>query len=118
MKNLPYLKGGTCEKEKNTLSFSGNLKPLQFETFEEFCERADEILYVYTRYKKQIKLVEYKEYIYSKKLHENKKLDNAMKDKCFEWIMSLDYDDISINDLYSLLGLYRKGKKWDTNLKK
>lgn len=111
MKNLPYHKGGSCEKQKIELSFSGNLKELEFDTFEDFCKRANEILYVYTKYKKQIKLIEYKTYIYNKTLSQNKQLDNAMKDKCFEWIISLDYDEITINDLYSLLGLEKKGKK-------
>lgn len=110
MKNLPYFKGGTCEKKKNIISFKGNLKALQFDTFEEFCINADTILYTYTKYKKEIDLIAYKEYIYSKKLDEDLKMDNAMKDKCFEWIISLEYDDLSKNDLYSLLGKAKKGK--------
>lgn len=111
MKNLPYYKGGTCEKQINGLSFKGNLKALQFETFEEFCNRAEEILYYYTKYKTEINLIAYKKYIYSKKLSNDFKMDNAMKDKCYEWILSLDYDIVQINDLYSLLGREKKGKK-------
>lgn len=110
MKNLPYYKGGTCERQENHISFNGQLKALQFETFEEFCNKADLILYTYTKYKNEINLMAYKRYIYSRKLSNNKRMDNAMKDKCFEWIMSIDYDNISMNDLYSLLGKERKRK--------
>ena len=109
MKNLPYYKGGTCEKPKSHLSFNGHLKELKFSTFEDFCNRADKIIYTYMKYKKDIDLKAYKEYIYSKKLCSNERLDNAMKDKCFEWIISYEYEDITLNDLYALLGLYKKG---------
>lgn len=109
MKNLPYW-GGTCKKEKNILSFKGHLKALQFNTFEEFCNNAEEILYTYTKYQKEVNLCAYKRYIYSKKLDSRNEIDNAMKDKCFEWILSLEYQDTTINDLYSLLGLSKKGK--------
>lgn len=108
MKNLPYYKGGTCEKQENHLSFKGNLKELEFSTFEDFCKRADKILYIYTKYKKQINLKEYKKYIYSKTLDNEYRMSEAMKDKCFEWIISLDYDTINKNDLYSLLGKAKK----------
>ena len=111
MKNLPYLKGGTCEKRENHISFRGELKKLMFIDFEDFCNRADIILYTYTKFKKDINLIAYKEYIYSKTLSNNQKMDNAMKEKCFEWILSLDYDFISLNDLYSLLGKEKKEKK-------
>ena len=110
MKNLPYYKGGTCKKPKNKLSFKGNLKQLEFNTFEEFCNRADEILNTYIKNESIINKHEYKEYIYSKKLDQDEKIDNAMKDKCFEWIMSYEYDEIRLNDLYSLLGKAKKGK--------
>lgn len=111
MKNLPYYKGGTRQKQEYHLLFNGNLKELEFDTFEEFCKRANKILYTYTKYKKEINFVAYKQYIYNKKLNINTKLDNAMKDKCIEWLLSLEYEDISINDLYSLLGMAKKGKK-------
>ena len=104
-------KGGTCEKRKKIISFKGNLKTLQFNTFEEFCSNADKILYTYTKYRKEINLMAYKEYIYSRNLDENEQLNNAMRDKCFEWIISLEYDNISKNDLYSLLDLSKKGRK-------
>lgn len=110
MKNLPYFKGGTCKKAKTHISFIGNLKALKFDTFEEFCNNADRILYTYTKYKKQINLVAYKDYIYSKTLSQNYNLDIVMKEKCFEWILSLEYDDMQKNDLYALLGREKKGK--------
>lgn len=110
MKNLPYFRGGTCEKQKNHISFSNELKGLQFNNFEEFCNKAEIILNIYIKNKNKINIHEYKNYIYSKKLSNNPKLDIAMKDKCFEWIMSYEYDEIRINDLYSLLGKGKKGK--------
>ena len=109
MKNLPYFKGGTRQKQEYRLSFKGNLKELEFSDFEDFCNRAETILYIYTKYK--VDRHSYKEYIYGKKLHENKKIDNSLKDKCFEWIMSSEYDEVSMNDLYSLLGMIKKGKR-------
>lgn len=111
MKNLPYFKGGTCEKPKYRLSFRGSLKQLEFKTYEEFCNRADIILNTYIKNKNQINIHAYKEYIYSKTLSDDKRLDNAMKDKCFEWIMSYEYEILKNNDLYSLLGKAKKGKK-------
>ena len=106
MKNLPYFKGGTCEKQKNKLLFKGNLKELEFTDFEDFCNRAVAILNTYKKYK--VDRHSYKEYIYSKNFNTN--LDSAIKDKCFEWILSSEYEKISKNDLYSLLGLVKKGK--------
>lgn len=109
MKNLPYFKGGTCENKEYSLSLNGNLKELEFDTFEDFVNRADEILYVYTKYK--VDRHSYKKYIYSKKLSDNETMNNSLKDKCYEWIMSNEFEDISKNDLYSLLGMIKKGKK-------
>lgn len=111
MKNLPYFKGGTCEKTKIILSFNRELKELEFTSFEDFCKRAEIIFYTYSKNKKIINLSAYKKYIYSKKLSDSPRMDNAMKDKCLEWILSSEYEPISKNDLYSLLGLSRKGKK-------
>ena len=111
MKNLPYYKGGTCKKVEYNISFSGNLKKLKFETFEDFCERADEILYTYTKYKNQINFMAYKTYIYKHKFCDNETLDNALKDKCFEWIMSIDYEPLEKNVLYGMLGKMKKEKK-------
>lgn len=111
MKNLPYYKGGTCEKQEFDLSFSGHLKELEFIDFEDFCKRADEILYTYEKYKKEVNLIAYKKYIYSKRLDDEEKLDITMKEKCLEWVLSLDYDPLEKNVLYSILGMAKKGNK-------
>lgn len=108
MKNSPYW-GGTRQKQEYKLSFNGNLKELKFTDFEDFCNRADIIRYTYIKYRKLICLNAYKEYIYSKDFHTN--IDEALKDKCFEWILSYEYDKVSKNDLYSLLGMIKRGKK-------
>jgi hypothetical protein len=109
MKNLPYYKGGTRQKQEFHLSFKGNLKELEFVDFEDFCNRADIILKTYIKYRKEIDRKAYKEYIYSKKF--NTTIDDALKDKCYEWILSSEYELISKNDLYSLLGMIKRGKK-------
>lgn len=112
MKNSPYFnRGGTCEIRKYTLSFKGDLKELEFTTFKDFVKRADKIIYVYNKHIKEIDLKAYKDYIYSKKLNKEKSIDNAMKEKCFEWIISYQYHDTTINDLYSILGMVKGGKK-------
>lgn len=106
-------KGGSCKEKGNSLSFMGISKKLQFETFEEFCSRADEILeeFIEATNKKQLRLLDYKNYIYKHKFCNNESLNLAAKDKCFEWIMSYEYDKLSKNDLYSLLGKIRKEEK-------
>lgn len=109
MKNLPLYEGGTRQKQEYHLSFKGNLKELEFTDFEDFCTRADIILYTYTKYQNEVDLRAYKDYIYKKEF--NTSLDEALKDKCFEWILSNEYDSISKNDLYSLLGMIKRGKK-------
>lgn len=115
MKNLPYFKGGTRQKQEYHLSFKGSLKELEFDNYEDFCKRADEILYTYTKYK--VDRHSYKKYIYSRKLSDEPTMDNALKDKCFEWIISNEYEKIDKNDLYSLLGMIKKGIfKWNMNL--
>lgn len=108
MKNLPYYKGGTRQKQKFHLSFKGNLKELEFTDYEDFCNRADEILKAYTKCKNTLIRKAYKEYIYSKQFNTN--LEDALKDKCYEWILSGEYEKVSKNDLYSLLGMIKKGK--------
>ena len=57
-------------------------------------------------------MIEYKNYIYYQhKFSNNDRVDLAAKDKCFEWIMSYEYEKLSKNDLYSLLGKIRKEEK-------
>lgn len=108
MKNLPYYKGGTRQKQEYHLSFKGNLQELEFTDYEDFCNRADEILATYIKYQTESIRKAYKNYIYSKQFNTN--LDDALKDKCYEWILSSEYEIISKNDLYSLLGMIKKGK--------
>ena len=60
MKNQPC-RGGYCETSKNRLSFKGRLNALEFDTFEDFCSRCDEIIYIFKKYKNEIDLSEYKE---------------------------------------------------------
>lgn len=87
-------------------------KKLLFETFEEFCERAEEILEAF----KQAVLVpsffhNYKEYIYNKHiLSENENLDRQAKDKCWMWVLSYKYEKIDKNDLYCILGAIKKAQ--------
>lgn len=111
MKNLPYYKGGTCKIKEIHLSFKGNLAELEFTDFEDFCNRADRILQVYIENKSQISIRAYQNYIHTKTFTDNEKINEAIQDKCFEWIMSSEYEKISKNDLYSLLGLLRKEQK-------
>ena len=87
-------------------------KQLMFETFTEFCNRADEILnafkiaIIYPRFS----VNEYKNYIYKQhKFSDNYERDMLAKDKCFEWLMSYKYEDMEKNDLYSVLGFLKKG---------
>lgn len=86
---------------------------LKFETFTEFCNRADEILEAFkiaTMYP-HFSISEYRKYIYNQhKFSDNYERDMLAKDKCFEWLMSYKYEDMSINDLYSVLGQLKKGK--------
>lgn len=106
-------KGGTCKNIESSLSFKGLNKKLQFETYEEFCNRADEILDIFRIliHDPRFSMVEYKNYIYYQhKFCESFMNDLAAKDKCFEWLMSYEYEYISKNDLYAMLGKIREEK--------
>ena len=85
---------------------------LKFETFTEFCERADEILEAFkiaTMYP-TFSIKEYKNYIYiSHKFSKNSERDIGAKDKCWEWLMTYKYEYMNKNDLYSTLGQLKKG---------
>jgi hypothetical protein len=111
MKNNPG--GGSCKEQENSLSFMGISKKLQFETFEEFCNRADELLeeYKLELIDDKINMLNYKRYIYSRKFCNNESLNLTAIEKCFEWIMSYEYEKLNKNDLYSLLGKIRKENK-------
>lgn len=86
---------------------------LRFQTFTEFCNRASEILETFkiaTMYP-QFSIREYQKYIYNQhKFSDNYERDMLAKDKCYEWLMSYKYEDMSLNDLYSVLGQLKKGK--------
>lgn len=80
---------------------------LKFETFTEFCNRADEILETFkiaTMYPK-FSIKEYKNYIYKQHTFSDcYERDMLAKDKCFEWLMSYKYEPMLKNDLYATLG--------------
>ena len=86
---------------------------LKFETFTEFCERADEILESFkliTQHPK-FSISEYKNYIYhAHRFSKNNCRDLAVKDKIFEYLMSYKYEYVSKEELYMLLGQIQKGK--------
>lgn len=86
---------------------------LLFETFDEFCERAEEIL---EAFKKAVlvpsfSLHKYKEYIYNKhSFCSDAMIDQKAKDKCWVWLMSYKYEKVSKNDLYCVLGSLKKAQ--------
>lgn len=85
---------------------------LTFETFTEFCSKADEILYLFTNLMKQKEylLKDYKNYVYYEhKFSDYENRDMLVKDKIWEWLMSYKYEPFNKNDLYSLLGQCKKG---------
>lgn len=89
------------------------IEKLKFETFTEFCDRADEILDAFKviALMPTFKINLYKEYIYNKhNFSDNKERDMLAKDKCWLWIMSYKYETMDKNDLYSTLGQLKKGK--------
>ena len=107
--------GGYCKKEQNKLSFIGTLQQrLIFDSFEEFYNRADEILETFKVLLENPRFnwKEYKNYIYYQhRFCEDYSIDMQAKDKCFEWIMSYEYEYVSKNDLKSVLGQIRKVQK-------
>ena len=89
---------------------------IKFETFEEFCNRADDILntFWFLVDNKIISIKEYKDYLYNHhSFSSSKERDATIKGKCWEWLMSFKYEPMNINDLYSLLG--NRGKKQDVS---
>ena len=86
---------------------------LMFETFTEFCDRADEILDCFKMAQEipSFDLKKYRSYIYDKhKFSENEQRDLLAKDKCWVWLMGCSYEQIDKNDLYSCLGQLVKGR--------
>lgn len=88
------------------------IEKIKFQTFTEFCSRADEILYNFIILKKEGKIScsKYKEYIYNHNFSENEERDLLIKEKCWEWIMSYEYEPMEKNDLFSVLGQLKKGR--------
>ena len=85
-----------------------------FDSFEEFYNRADEILETFKVLLENPRFnwKEYKNYIYYQhRFCEDYSIDMQAKDKCFEWIMSYQYEYVSKNDLKSVLGQIRKVQK-------
>lgn len=86
---------------------------LKFDTFTEFCSRANEILNVFKKEikKEKITIKKYQEYIYKEhNFSDSEERDVLVKEKIWEWIMSYEYEKMNINDLYSVLGRIKKGK--------
>lgn len=88
-------------------------KKLRFETFTEFCDRADEMLKYFqlAMLYPNFSMNEYKNYIYyGHKFSMNSERDLLAKDKIFEYLMSYKYEYVAKNDLYSVLGFLKKGQ--------
>lgn len=85
---------------------------LLFETFTEFCDRADEILahFKIALDNPRFDLEKYQKYIYSHNFSDNRDRDIGAKDKIWEWLMTYQYEEMNKNDLYSTLGQLRKGR--------
>ena len=79
---------------------------LEFKTFREFCDRADEILDEFTKAMNDpsFNYKEYQNYIENHTFCKGEYRNNLVKDKIWEWLMSYKYEKMAKNDLYSLLG--------------
>jgi len=87
---------------------------LEFDDFGDFCNRADKILESFKERvkKEEISISDYKRYIYEEhKFCDNELMDMTAKDKCWQWIMSYEYEPMDKNDLFCVLGNIRKDKK-------
>lgn len=84
---------------------------MKFETFTEFCQRAEEIREWFTKLYKinELKALKYKKYIYSHKFTNNAICNESCQNKAWEWCLSLIYEEVPLNDLYSTLGNIPKG---------
>lgn len=89
------------------------IEKLKFETFTDFCDRANEILDAFkvVTMLPTFKISKYKDYIYNQHVFSNnEQRDMLAKDKCWLWLMSYKYEKMDINDLYCTLGQLVKGK--------
>lgn len=83
---------------------------MKYKTFTEFCNRAYELRELYDiQVDTPLFLMEqYRNYVY---LHNcDKRYGERINDICWDWLLSNCYDEININDLYSMLGNIKKGK--------
>ena len=90
----------------------GRFSKLKFDTFGEFCERADEILNEFANNidDREFSYKIYKNYIYNEhRFCESEYRDSLVKDKIWEWLMSCKYEKMNKNDLYSLYYWIGKG---------
>lgn len=87
---------------------------LEFEDFSDFCSRADEILEEFKRRVEsgELNISKYRKYIYDEHTFCNNELmDMTAKDKCWQWLMSYEYEPMDKNDLFCILGIITKENK-------
>ena len=85
-------------------------KKMSYETFTEFCERAYELreLYDIQDDTPPFLMDIYRAYVYSHNFSE--RYGDSANDLCWDWLLSNCYDEIDMNDLYSMLGNIKRGK--------
>lgn len=82
-------------------------KELEYQDFYEFCERANELrdLYAIKSDTPSFLMFKYRDYIYS---HDYKsRYSETINNMCWTWLLSTTYEEMNINDLYSLLGIVK-----------
>ena len=84
-------------------------KRLQYNSFTEFCNRAKELrgLYAIKENTNPFLLEKYRDYVYSHRY--NSRYEEAINNICWDWLLSNCYEEVNINDLYSMLGQIKKG---------
>lgn len=85
-------------------------KEMKYDTFTEFVNRAEELreMYAIRDNTPSFLMDEYRNYVYSHVF--KSRYEDAINNLCWDWLLSNCYDDVSINDLYSMLGQIKKGK--------
>ena len=83
---------------------------LKYEDFEDFCKRAKELrdLYAINDRTPSFLMKQYQDYIFSH--YYGKRYTNMINSICWAWILSTTYEEVPINDLYCVLGKYRRSK--------
>ena len=83
---------------------------LNYSTFTEFCDRAYELreLYNIQDDTPPFLMEIYRIYVYSHNF--DKRYGNSINNLCWDWLLSNCYEEVNINDLYSMLGQIKKGK--------